>query len=424
MNSFLNMIDRVKERIITTLRWSEGWTKTDMVYVASSFSWVTVGNIFSSVASFLFIIAFANLLPPETFGVYKYVLSIVSILSITTLTGMSNAVTRSIAQGYEAVVPEVVWVKIRWGLTGSFAGLLMSGYYYLNGNTLLTLSFLMTAILLPFMDTFAVYDSLLRGRKLFREVSIYGTIKQFISVGLMVCVLFFSNNIFLILLSYFSVRILVDMVFLRLISFNLQLNRKKSPDVISYGKHLSFMSIIGTIADQVDKIILWHLLGPISLAVYSFSLSPVLRLRSFVTPLAAIALPKMSKVTEITVATKKSLFIKMLKLLVLLLPVTVAYVVLAPHFYDLFFPDYVESVVYSQFFVLSLLLVPFSLATMFLTSQAKKKSLYLISIINPSIKIILIVTLLPLFGVWGAIVALLLSKLSSSLVSLFFFSRA
>ena len=77
------MIKKIKEKIYNLLRWSEKYTKTDMVYLAHGGFWLSFGQIISSLSSFLLAIAFANLLPKETYGNYKYILSIASILPKT-----------------------------------------------------------------------------------------------------------------------------------------------------------------------------------------------------------------------------------------------------------------------------------------------------------------------------------------------------
>ena len=82
-------MEKIKIKAYNLLRWSEKWTKTDMIYLARGGFWLTLGQVISSLSAFLLAIAFANLLPKETYGEYKYILSIASILAIPTLTGMA-----------------------------------------------------------------------------------------------------------------------------------------------------------------------------------------------------------------------------------------------------------------------------------------------------------------------------------------------
>ncbi len=64
----------LRAKICNFLRWSEKYIKTDMIYLVKGGFWLTLGQIISSVSSLLLVIAFANLLPKETYGIYKYFL--------------------------------------------------------------------------------------------------------------------------------------------------------------------------------------------------------------------------------------------------------------------------------------------------------------------------------------------------------------
>ena len=69
------MINFIKEKIYKLLRKSEKWTHTDMIYLAKGGFWLTLGQIISSVSSFALAVAFANFLPKEVYGNYKYIIS-------------------------------------------------------------------------------------------------------------------------------------------------------------------------------------------------------------------------------------------------------------------------------------------------------------------------------------------------------------
>ena len=58
----------LKQTIFRMLRWSERFTKTDMVYLAKGSFWMMAKQVGVSIISFGLAIAFANLLPQETYG--------------------------------------------------------------------------------------------------------------------------------------------------------------------------------------------------------------------------------------------------------------------------------------------------------------------------------------------------------------------
>jgi len=79
----------MKNRLVPFLRWSEKYTKLDMVYLTKGGFWMTLSQVSSNMLSLLLVIAFANLLPKETYGLYRYILSLAGMLNSLSLTGMN-----------------------------------------------------------------------------------------------------------------------------------------------------------------------------------------------------------------------------------------------------------------------------------------------------------------------------------------------
>jgi len=277
------------------LRWTEKWAKTDMVYLAKGGFWLTIEQIVSSISVFLLAIAFANLLPQETYGIYKYVLSLTSILLITNLPGIGVSVIQATARGIEGSLFLALKTKIYWGFLGSFISLLLSGYYYLNNNISLAIIFIIISLFIPFIDSFGIYGSLLSGRKQFKISSIYNSITQIIATLIIISVIFLSDNIFIILITYLLSNTILRLIFFKITLYKFKPNKQMGSNIISYGKHLSVMGIIGTIATQIDKILIFHYLGGIKLAIYIFATAIPEQIKGFLKNIKALAFPKLSQ---------------------------------------------------------------------------------------------------------------------------------
>ena len=126
-------MQKLREKTYNLLRKSEKYFKTDMVYLVKGGSWLTLNRVIGSIIALTLAVVYANLLPKESYGLYKYVLSIVSILAITTLPGMDIALTRSIVNGYEGSIKKVIKTKLAWSLLGIITGLGISVYYFTMG---------------------------------------------------------------------------------------------------------------------------------------------------------------------------------------------------------------------------------------------------------------------------------------------------
>jgi len=417
----MEIIKILKNKTYNLLRKSEKYTKTDMVYLAKGGSWLTLGQIISSASAFLLAVAFANLLPKEIYGVYKYIISIVSILTITTLPGMGIAITRAVARGYEGSFIPALKTKISWGLLGGLASLGLSGYYYLQGNITLTISFLIAAIFLPFMDSFSIYNSLLQGKKLFNVSTKYGIASQIIAVAILISALFFTKNLFIILFAYFISWTLLRFIFLKTTLKKFPPNNQGDIQTISYGKHLSLMRVIGIIAGQLDKILLWHFLGAAPVAIYSFATAPIVQFRALLKSITPLVLPKLSVGNKEKI--KKTLPVKMIKFLVIIIIPVILYIIFAPYIFKILFPQYLESIKYSQYLALIILFFPKKLLGLSILIHADKKILYLANILPPTINIILLIILLPLYGIFGIILAITGKEVFTTIMLIYFFKK-
>ncbi|MDD4332936.1 MAG: oligosaccharide flippase family protein [Patescibacteria group bacterium] len=416
------MINKIKNKTYNLLRWSEKWMQTDMIYIAKGGFWLTLGQIISSASSFLLAIAFANLLPKETYGIYKYILSVAGILSIPTLSGINTAIIQAVARGYEGTFNRALKTKILWGILGGIASLFLAGYYYYLGNSVLTISFLIAAIFTPFMDSLTLYSAFLNGKKEFKLSTRYNIIIQTVSTLTIIAVLFLTKNIFLLILFYFISYTSSRFISHLLVKKKFVFNDKEDPHTISYGKHLSLVYILGAISLNIDKILVFHYLGAAELAIYTIAVAPPEQIKSLIkTLIVSLTLPKFSE--KSTEEIKKTIYNKIVKVIIGVLSVTLFYLAAAPFIYKIFFHEYPESVLYSQFYAISLLAVMFYIPLTILQSQKKTKELYQFNVSTSLIQIALVAIFVIPFGLKGAIVANVLSKFASLAISFILLKR-
>ena len=298
--------------------------------------------------------------------------------------------------------------KIRWGLLGGLVSLGLSGYYYLNGNITLTLSFLIVATFLPIIESFGIYGAFLNGQKLFNVSTRYGVSTQIISVISLIATLILTKNLFLILLAYFIPYTLLRFIFFKITFRKFLLNKKEDPQTISYGKHLSLINVISTVANYLDRVLAFHFLGAVDLAVYSFAIAIPEQIKGVFKNIGSLALPKFS--TRSKKEIKSTIFKKILKLLIFTGIIIVVYIILAPFIYKIFFPKYTDSVFYSQIFSISLISAISVLPLSALQAQIAKKQLYQFNIFSSLIQILFLFVFLYFFGLLGIIIARVIAR--------------
>lgn len=409
-------MQNLRNKIYQTLRWSEGLFKTDMVYLIKSGSWLSLGHVFAMLAGFLISITFANLFPKESFGTYKFIISMVGIAGAFSLTGIGTAITQATARGFDNSLHQGFRINLKWSI-GIFVGVIaLSIYYYINNNSLLSFAFLIAGILYPFTLSTNLYGAYLLGKKDFRRSSLYGMIHNIAPAAAIITALFLTKSLLIIIVVYFFFGALVSFLLFRLTTNAYRYrNNKEDSELLSYGGHLSAMGIIGNIASFFDKILIFHYLGATPLAIYAFAIAPVDQLQGGKKILSALIFPKVSE--KPFEELQKSLPRKALWLTAYALGLAGIYVFIAPYFYGFFFSQYLDSVFYSQIYALTLLAVSGTVFNETLIAHKKKRELYLHRTIIPIVQIILFLILLPLYGLMGLIMTHIIIKIFASLLS-------
>lgn len=415
------MVKNIRTKIKNWLVWSQKYTQTDMLYVAKGGFWLFMGQIVGFLANFLLIMAFTNWLSKETFGTYKYVLSLLGILSIPSLSGLNSAILNAAAKNENGSLLPAFKLKLKWGFWGSLASLIVALYYFLQGNSVLAICFLIVACFLPFFNAFPLYDSFLAGKKKFALQNKFNIIIQIISLGATALTLLFTKNIYFLLLSYFLPLTLLYIVFFFLTKKIFKPKGTANNGTLSFGKHLSLMGIFGHLNSQVDKIILWHFLGPVPLAIYSVAMMMPDKIKEVLKIIGSLAMPKL--VIKPIDELKKIIPKKTLQLFVLAIPTMILYIVTAPYVFKWFFPQYANSVIYSQIYALILLLYPRNLSGSVLTAKQKTKELYTGTLALSPVYWILLLVLIPFFGLLGAVISFLILEAVTFVLQYWQFKR-
>jgi len=404
---------RIRGHTIRFLRWSERYTKTDMLYLAQGGFWLTLGHAVSVGASFALAIAFANLLPKEAYGTYKYILSVAGIVMALSLTGFKTVVVQQVAQGFEGILRQAFWTNLRWGIIMAAVCAAAATYYLAHGNGQLAIALIIIGLFSPLLGSSGLYSMFLNGKKDFRGIAVGEIADALVLTCLTLVALLFTDDPLVLVLTYFCASTATGLLWYVRTVRRYAPNTATEPSSLRYTKHLSAMNILIAATVYVDKILVFHYLGAAELAVYVLALAIPDQLRMvFQKNIGGLVLPKFSeKATESSVAEiRHRIFPTLVRATVVLLAVTALYIAAAPFLFSLFFPDYLESVWYSQLFSLSLVAVLAGIPVSMLQSQHKTKELYQFNLTTGVVQLGLLLVLVPLYGIGGALTAGLISR--------------
>lgn len=344
------MFSKIRIKIFQLLRSAERYTLTDMVYVVRQGFWSFSNQVVSSTSSAIAVIVLANILSKESFGQYRYVLSVIPIVALFTLPGVAPAITRSVARDESVDLPKTVRTEVRWGLFGSLAALGIAIFYFVHGDGVLSSAFVITALSLPLLQSFSIYSAYLKGKRDFKTATIYGSISSVFQVAVLIIAAFATKNILVVLGSFLFGQIVAQYFFYKKtlhgggpVSPGDIAANQQSESVIRYGKLLTTTQLVSTITGNIDKLVVGYFLGVETLAIYSIALTIPSNLVLLFNVVPRIAFPKFSK-NEWGPDERTKIVRKLLLFLAALVVPAVLYFLLVPIAIPLLFREYGASI--------------------------------------------------------------------------------
>ncbi|MEK7173080.1 MAG: oligosaccharide flippase family protein [Patescibacteria group bacterium] len=415
---------QLKSKIYCLLKQTEKYTKTDNVYLAKGGFWLASSRAVTFLSSFLLAVAFANLLDPNLYGNYKYIVTLVGFLSIFTLKGMGGALSQAVSRGLEGGFYSLFKTKIKFACLQSLGVIILGAYYFHQNNYLLALPLFFIAFLLPWRSAFSLIASFLPGQKNFRLNAKYQSIQNLVMAGSLIIFLLLATQFpqrrllitFTLVALYFSTETICNGIFYYQIKKKLKPNKEEDKKTKKFGYHLTFINFLEQIIQYLDQILVFHSLGAAQLAMYSFALLPVDKLKEPIQMVLALAAPKFS--VKNPAELKKNLLPKIFKLLVLTALVITFYYLIAPWVFKFFFPRYTGAIFYSQIYAISLLGVGYLIASAALGSQMAIKKFYGLEIPTTILDIILLIGGFYWLGILGIIIARVASEIIRTIIGL------
>ncbi len=388
-----------------------------MVYLAKGSFWFAFSQAIVSLSSFGLAIAFAHFLTKEAYGQYKYILSIAGLLGTITLTGLPSAVMRAISQGYDGTLSYAFWKNIRWSAISALAAALLGGYYFYKGNNSLGISMLFVGSLWPFFQSSNLYNSYLVAKKDFKRNAIYFEIigNIFPILALLLTMTQTGNPTWLVATYLVSNTFIGLILYRRVIS----IYAPRGPideHALGYSKHLSFMGILSGIAAHLDQILVFQYIGAAELAIYNFATAIPNQAKGPLKGLSTLMFPKFVERDEKEI--QSGMNHKYLVMFMAGLALTIVYICAAPYIFYYLFPQYTDSIIYSQIFALSFLSITFNPADVYLSAKKKIHEQYIGTLTNAVIQIIMTFVAIINWGLLGLIIARVAVRMLGNLTSL------
>ncbi len=382
--------------------------KLDLKYFLHGGFWILLSFVLTSIGGLLLSILFARLWPADVYGQYSFFISILGLIGLTALPGMSQAITQAAAENKDGNFIITIKIVLRWSLIGTTILLIGSAYFFIRNNFNLSLAVFIGALTFPIITATNYYVPFLNGKKEFKKAAIFGIIAQFTTLLATALALWKFSHFITVTIFSLGSSVLINTILCIFVLKKLT-NDKKDEKIINLGKHLSFSQILTMSADYSDKLLIPLFLGFTNNAVYAFAIIIPTMFHNFFKSLTILSQPKIANMNQTLL--KKDLLKKALLLEILILFFITTYIIISPYLYKHLYPNYYDSALnISQFFMLSLAYYPSNLFGLSLIKLRSTKRIYIINVIYMTVTLISLVILLPIFGLIGAVISKIISR--------------
>lgn len=381
----------------------EGAFKTNLREHLKNGGLLLSGSTLTSVLAFVTSIVYANVLPKEIYGEYRYLLGIFNIFNSLALTGMNTAVTQAVSRGHDGALIATIKTQMRWGMAHTLIGVGASIIFLLSSQVMTAIGMLLISLMAPISNALNTTQAFLQGKRAYKATN-YATIFQsFLVYGSLITVAYFTKTTLWILaanlIAVLGSNIIIFFWVKR--SFNPPLDGDASTSV--FGTKLSLISALRIIADQMDVFIVHNLMSPIDLAIFAVTTTIPDRLRGQWKIAQSLQLPNHSKrvLTEIVPPLRKKAMLLAAAAITVCVPIAFCMPWLFTFIYKQYAPYAYLAQIYTFSIVGGLSLLPYTA----LLSQQREKPILASVGLSIAVYLPLLIAGTVLFGLPGAVIA-------------------
>jgi O-antigen/teichoic acid export membrane protein len=414
-------VSRIKSSITNTF---SHYLRIDARYFFSGGVWLTLIQGITVFGALIVSVILAHLLSEAEFGIYKYLIGLGALLTSFSLTGIGQAVFQAAAKKQNGFYRKATELSLWYSSGILISGIFLALYYYYFGNTTLAIGCILIAIFYPIINTYQQIFSFLQGRHWYKQSTLLQAIKTTVVTVCCVTLVYFDQNILLLLAVYLSTNALCNFL------FHIYFSPKDSTvdsdflnKYLTYAKSLSVQNILASVAFRLDAIVVFQLLGATQLAIYSIAIIIPEHIKGSFKNIITLLVPKYAQHEDLdTIA--KSLIRRSLQLMLVFSVITIIYILISPYVYKLLFPKYEEAIILSQLLALSfpamIALIPVSA----LQAHTRSNALSKLNTKSSILMIVFTVIFIFLYGIYGAILAKIISRYSNLFLSYYYFYKS
>jgi O-antigen/teichoic acid export membrane protein len=382
----------------------------DISYFLRGGFWLSLPLIGTYILGLVRTVVFARALDQNVYGQFSFVVSLSSALMIFSLPGMAVALVETASRGNYGATLDATRARFRWGLLTTLALTGWSLYYVYQGEEELAIAVALSGLFMPFIASLQMVQGYFNGRKQFARIGFVNLLIELLSTSLIFLVIIRGGDVAWLIIANSLGQIAIYAGYYLCILPNLRL-APRDPDMVVYGRALTWAQSITLIASYLDGVALGLLVSFADVAVYNIAAILPNNLQHSMRLLIALLMPKLAERPNKQIYTARTrshlLFLLFINIIfVLAMMVMLSY--LLPVLYG---PQYADSVRYAQLLMLGFV---FNLPSYFFLAalQARKQTSTIrnYNYLYALIQIGSLFLFVPLWGVFGVVVSRIITQ--------------
>jgi PST family polysaccharide transporter len=405
------MLNKAYTFFLPIVEFLEKKFKIDAHYVLRNNFWLNLNRGFSILCGLILSVAYAHFLSKEQYGLYAYALTVIGLFSMPVTTALGAGISKEVARQNYSVIFEGLRRLQPWSLVAAIALVALGGYYAFADHFELAICFALGGIAIPSQVYGGAAKSFLSCNGDLKMITTYNLYRTPVFTFILASVAWFSQSALYVVIANIVVNAIISFGFYRTVAHTYNFNAIERKDGFfagSYSFHSAIISILNYIAEKIDGVLLWKFVGAAPVALYAYASNPVKEILALISNQSIIAIPKFAQKSFDEV--RANIHIRIKQLYLFAIPLMIAYIACAPLLFKYLFPQYIEATFLSQLVALSILSAPRRLLQAAISAHQHTKATYVTNIVPNVVRIICAVILVPIFGIIGAVFALLISE--------------
>lgn len=390
--------------------------KRHLAHGAGIWAYGTLGSLTLFAAS----LALARWLSPEEMGTYAITSALFGLMSVTALPGMRSAVTSAVARGNDGTYRAGTILTMKSAIPGSV--MLAACAAMLASNTALAASIAAAALLFTAVITAQMHSAYLIGKRSFGLQARIGFAATALGITLMLGGAYSFRSAWSALtgmmIGQAAIGGMAAVAFYRKIGPHAPTDRT----AIAFGKNAGAGEMLATCAHHLDTVMIGLFLGPSPAALYYFAKLIPEQFKEIPKVISLIAMPEFSRMGPAKL--RRTTWLLTACAGTALAAAAILYAIWASAVFIAIIPEYAAAVPYSIVFALSAISFMNDIPYHAVQARLLAKETVAISGIPAIMSIALMGLMIPLWGVWGAVIAKCATRAISLALSLTIAARS